>query len=279
MFERIFAWFGIGYEAKYSRVHQKIRKLVCERNINQAIQLCDNCYPVYQSAWGFLCLFMKVLYIADDAPRSITMLKYMKTYIEKHKDCREFHYDPFSDYLKSLSHDEIDDAIVSVEFYRQMANMLDGSKLGYETTVKAYRKVLELDPRDLDSISRLASVYGYMGEDEKAMILLEEALCYDPMNMEYISSIAGFNMRLHNYGEAVRLLETIKDQFGSHSGLWGLFARAKYLSGDYQGSLEAFDRAIEIYPMYFCNRDMSIEEHAMYKKLQRMKGDDQKIRK
>jgi tetratricopeptide (TPR) repeat protein len=94
---------------------------------------------------------------------------------------------------------------------------------------------------------RIAQDYGYSGEHQRAIHLLQETLVKDPSSAPYVHSMLGIEyLRTGRLADALPELELgvrlLPHQAVNHSN----YAFALYSTGDYTGSKRELQRALEL---------------------------------
>jgi len=101
----------------------------------------------------------------------------------------------------------------------------------WEQAIKTNQTILEMDPKDIATLNRLARAYGGLGDKEKAEKTYEEVLRLDKYN-----SIASKNIRLLPH-QKFQSNEIIKEDFIETPGLTKTISLVKVTSRENLGTL------------------------------------------
>jgi len=82
----------------------------------------------------------------------------------------------------------------------------------YEKAAAAMKKMLEIDPGNLELKHSVAQSYMRAGKFDEALALLHELREINPANIEYIGDIAGIHLRRKEYAKAAEQFERILEQ-------------------------------------------------------------------
>ncbi|HXI10725.1 MAG TPA: tetratricopeptide repeat protein [Thermodesulfobacteriota bacterium] len=118
----------------------------------------------------------------------------------------------------------------------------------FSEAIDNYKKVVELDPRDINSRARLAELYSWDGNYDRAIVTYRDALELDPGNKLLLNGLAVVLRWSHRYDEAERLYrEVLSTDAENHEALKGL-GKTYSMTGDLSKAVEVFEKAISLYP-------------------------------
>lgn len=114
--------------------------------------------------------------------------------------------------------------------------------------IEKYKKVVELDPGDINSRGHLAELYSWTGNYDRSIVTYRDALELDPKNRSLLNGLADVLRWSHRYDEAVRLYkEVLQNDPENHETLKGL-GKTYSMTGDLSKAVEVLERAIALYP-------------------------------
>ncbi|MBI5587555.1 MAG: tetratricopeptide repeat protein [Deltaproteobacteria bacterium] len=118
----------------------------------------------------------------------------------------------------------------------------------FTEAIDRYKKVVELDPRDINARGHLAELYSWTGNYDRAVVTYRDALELDPKNGSLLNGLAVVLRWSHRYDEAERLYkEVLRADPENHEALKGL-GKTYSMTGDLSKAVEVLDRAIVHYP-------------------------------
>ncbi len=118
----------------------------------------------------------------------------------------------------------------------------------WKDTFTLYNYMLTLSPNAAPLYGNLATAYGYIGQDEKAIELFEHALAIDPNDPQIWFNLGVANYRLKRYQQAVDMFKQSIRLSPYYAELYTNLARAYGAMGSYEEEINLCKKAIELKP-------------------------------
>lgn len=109
-------------------------------------------------------------------------------------------------------------------------------------------RLVELQPDSRASKLRLSQILARQGDLEAALRYLNESVEGSPLILPWLTTKAEVLVALERFAEVSRIADEIKTIPGGEAVSWALRAKAAFARGDFQASVEAFEKAREIDP-------------------------------
>ncbi len=127
----------------------------------------------------------------------------------------------------------------------------------WESAIKSYTEVLEIDPKNADAHFQLAQIYtstSHLAEAEKEA---GEAMRLDPSNKWYLETLAGIYMNQGKAKEATEVFKTLVSKFPNNAEY--------YLNlGFLQANSAQFDAAVKTYDLF--EKNFGLDENVIMQK-------------
>lgn len=118
----------------------------------------------------------------------------------------------------------------------------------FPEAIDQYKRVVELDPRDISARGHLAELYSWTGNYDRSVVTYRDALELDPKNKNLLNGLVGVLRWSHRYEEAERLYrEVLGSDAENHEALKGL-GKTYSMTGDLTRAVEVLEKAIALYP-------------------------------
>jgi len=118
----------------------------------------------------------------------------------------------------------------------------------FPEAIDNYKKVVELEPGDINSRARLAELYSWAGNYDRAVVTYKDALELDPKNGKLLNGLAVVFRWSHRYNEAERLYrDVLAADPENHEALKGL-EKTYSMTGDLSAAIDILEKAIVLYP-------------------------------
>jgi tetratricopeptide (TPR) repeat protein len=118
----------------------------------------------------------------------------------------------------------------------------------FPEAIDQYKKVVELDPKDINARVHLAELYSWTGNYDRSVVTYRDALELDPKNRSLLNGLAVVLRWSHRYDEAERLYrEVLGFDAENHEALKGL-GKTYSMTGDLTRAVEVLQKAIALYP-------------------------------
>jgi tetratricopeptide (TPR) repeat protein len=112
-------------------------------------------------------------------------------------------------------------------------------------TVSYLRSAIEQNPEIVDNYIRLANIRIKEGKNVEAKSLLKTAYGRDPENEKVVSGLALRYLEDREYYQAFALLKTAEERGISSLGLYKNFAKANYMTGDFENIPFYLNKALQ----------------------------------
>lgn len=113
----------------------------------------------------------------------------------------------------------------------------------YEQAVLGLRRVVSLQPDNVDALLQLAVAHGNLGELERARFYLERVVALDPEQVEPRLDLAQLMLTQGRAGAAVEQLRRARALAPERLEVEWLLGRSLLETGDLEGALQAFENA------------------------------------
>ncbi len=195
--------------------------------------------------------------------------EYLQRSLDEYKAAIEL--DPQSDYLRMELMDlyartnRLDDAVTeaqkilqqnpkNVEVRRRLGliyhryafgggRQIDQSLL--QSAIQQYEKILEIDPKDSDSLLQLASLYRAARDPEQAEKALKKLLEAEPNSAEALASLAQLYLETGDPVRAIEALEKVKEEGRADREELLLLGEAYERAGEHKKAAEIFAEVVE----------------------------------
>jgi Tfp pilus assembly protein PilF len=116
------------------------------------------------------------------------------------------------------------------EIYHALGGLMTWSKWDWKKGEAAFRKALELNPKNADAHSTFSHLLMILGRPDEAMKHIETALELDPFNPKILSFYGGDLMAVHRYDDAVKAYQEALD-LNPTQGVAANIIKALYSAG------------------------------------------------
>ena len=111
--------------------------------------------------------------------------------------------------------------------------------------IEQYEKIIELDPRDVESHLHLANLYRVGRDSVKAEKALKKALELDPNSDEALTSLASLYSEIGDNAGAIDMLSRVAKK-GPNSKILAALGAAYEQSNQHEKAVEALDKAVQL---------------------------------
>lgn len=125
----------------------------------------------------------------------------------------------------------------------RLANIYEKSKP--LSAIEVYQKILEEEPEDWNAYIRLADLYDKTGNKEKATVVIEEFLQYNPSSVDLKQILINYYISLKKYEKALSHIEGILQIFPDNSGALESKARVFIEQNDFVAASAPYLKLIE----------------------------------
>lgn len=118
----------------------------------------------------------------------------------------------------------------------------------FHDAIEEYERIVEMNPKDINSRGHLAELYSWIGDYEKSIVTYRDALAMDHQNIELKTGLAKVYRWSQRYDEAEILYKEILDATpDNYEALKGI-AKTYAMMGDLVSAIAILDNAISLYP-------------------------------
>jgi tetratricopeptide (TPR) repeat protein len=158
----------------------------------------------------------------------------------------------------------------------------------YNKQIEYYRKIIALDPHELESWEKMGRIYENLGDYDKALVCLEIAANLAPYDIDILIKTGDIYTMKNDYNKSIEFYEkainTAPDQAAKRKipliesykraielnsddiNLWLNLGYAYELKKNYAGALECYEKALQINPNDAMARFKWHEAHENIKK-------------
>jgi len=119
-----------------------------------------------------------------------------------------------------------------------------------EKAVEILEKVVEQNPGDVNSMTKLALLYSTGGKVEEAITLYREALEISPYYVPAYVNLGNLYVRTNEYDKAIEMANSFPGRREKNPYIYNLIGYAYVKKGDYKSAVAPLERALELYPTF-----------------------------